>query len=225
MYPRRPRRDPARITITQHGPRRSGATESSGNMIGAHCHTINSMVALQRGSAVEVFYRAWADSDGDQRHEWHADRAAAGSAGVASPPLRLTAGWVAASVLEDCRTSEGAGDVVIRYADRRWFNSYNEQLDVSDPCSLETTVPGAFVRSPAQTSPRPKLSLFAVRWGGTPETAVDTTTFNWGSTNSSVSSTYSNTLFKVRSASCALGASQGRLNLRCCGAFCSGCGA
>ena len=89
--------------------------------------------------------------------------------------------------------------MVIRYADRRWFNAFGEQLDASDPGSLETAVPAAFVRPPARPSPRPRLSLLAVRWGGTPETAVDTSTFNWGSTNSTVSSTYSNTLFKVRS--------------------------
>ena len=156
-------------------------------------------MVLQRGAPVEVFYRAWADSDSDQSTEWHADTAAARSAADASLPLRLTAGWVKASVLEDCRSAGGAGHVVIRYADRRWFNAFGEQLDASDPGSLETAVPAAFVRPPARPSPRPRLSLLAVRWGGTPETAVDTSTFNWGSTNSTVSSTYSNTLFKVRS--------------------------
>lgn len=69
---------------------------------------------------------------------------------------------------------------------------------MSDPVSLETAVPVANVRSRALSSTRPRLSLLAVRWGGTPETAVDTSAFNWGSTNSSVSSTYSNMLFKVR---------------------------
>lgn len=186
-------------------------------------------MVLPRGALVEVFYRAWADSDGDQVHEWHADNVRfAGSADVASMPVRLTAGWVAASVLEDCRSSEGAGHVIIRYADRRWFNSYSEQLDVSNPGSLETAVPGAFVRLPAPTLPRPRLSLLAVRWGGTPETAVDTTTFNWGSTNSSVSCTYSNTLFKVRSAPCCnfTAASLPRsIWMPWCGALCSGRGA
>ena len=43
-------------------------------------------MVLQRGAPVEVFYRAWADSDGDQSTEWHADTAAARSAaGVAAP--------------------------------------------------------------------------------------------------------------------------------------------
>ena len=156
-------------------------------------------MALKRGAPVEVFYRAWADSDGDQSTEWHADTAAARSAADGSLPLRLTAGWVAASVLEDCRSPGGAGHVVIRYADRCWFNAFGEQLETSDPGSLEAAVPAAFVRPPVRPSPRPRLSLLAVRWGGTPETAVDTSTFNWGSTNSTVSSTYSNTLFKVRS--------------------------
>ena len=166
-------------------------------------------MVLQRGSAVEVFYCAWADSDGDQRVEWHADIAASShyhgscqaSGAAAASLLRLTAGWVPATVLEDCR-SAGVEQVVIRYNNRQWFNAFAEQLDVSDPVSLEAAVPATSVRSPTLSSTRPRLSLLAVRWGGTPETAVDTSAFNWGSTNSSVSSTYSNTLFKVRFLPC-----------------------
>lgn len=94
-------------------------------------------MVLQRGSAVEVFYCAWADSDGDQRVEWHAGLAAsnhshgsyqasnAAAADDAASMLRLTAGWVAATVLEDCRPA-GVEQVVIRYDNRQWFNAYAE---------------------------------------------------------------------------------------------------
>ena len=75
---------------------------------------------LRRGAQVEVFYRAWEDGD-EQQDEWHAAApplasASAGSAsasasarGEAQALLRLTAGWIAASVVEDFHPSVGGG--------------------------------------------------------------------------------------------------------------------
>ena len=148
---------------------------------------------LAKGQAISVFYRAWVDS-GDE--EWHAEGLGL-SATALAVPLRLSAGWVAATVLQDLRPAEDR--IAIRYTGQCWFNPHGEQLDPSAEGSLDSVVDPSLVRdcSGSAAQPGPKLSLLAVRWGGPPETAVDTTAFNWGPTNSSVSSTYANTLFEV----------------------------
>lgn len=147
-----------------------------------------------KGQVVSVFYRAWVEDE-----EWHAETSVATPShqGVALPvPLRLSAGWVIATVLHDLRPAEDR--IVIRYTSQRWFNLHGEPLDPKEEGSLDSVVHPSLVRNTGSGAvARPKLSLLAVRWGGPPETAVDTSAFNWGPTNSSVSSTYANTLFEV----------------------------
>ena len=147
---------------------------------------------LAKGSPVEVYYRAWVEDE-----EWHAEASATTPRQALPVPLRLSACWCPATVLQDLRPAEDR--VAIRYTGQRWFNPHGERLDPNAEGSLDSVVHPSLVRDirSSAAAARPRLSLLAVRWGGPPETAVDTSAFNWGPTNSSVSSTYANTLFEV----------------------------
>jgi hypothetical protein len=174
---------------------------------------------FRKGCRVQVFYRAHdtAAEDIDSTH-WHAALAAPPS----SLRLCMSAGWLDATVLHDYPDStcmmeacEGGHHelqtqrrrrrqqqewVSVRYAHRAWTSGFGELLDPDTDGALDDWIPPDSVRmassGPAGPSARqPRLSILAVRWGGTRDTAVTTSTENWGATNSSVSDDYIAALF------------------------------
>ena len=171
----------------------------------------------QQGDRVQVFYRAaYHGCIGgvpvDPWEEWHAAAvvptpllSSASSTRTASQRLCLTAGWLDATVLRD--SPARSVQVLIRYAHDVWCNSYGAVCDATEEGCLDDWVDVALVRWPPTLAatlvppsplpfPRCRVSFAALRWGGQPGSEVNTTSENWGPSNSSVSTTYINALFE-----------------------------